>query len=328
MITLIDNEPVSFQPGTMNEEEYVQTDEFKEIAQALGTLAKHCPSLVVSGYSKDNHTAFVYNHAGQKTVDHPMAKLVEKTRGEKAAREAIRGTELATHISNLLLEAEEQYNVSGNAVIETVTAGRKVLKKLGKLSKAEKKELLNKVKNIESMDEAKDVLKAFSPEALEDIVDKKRFGNNRPETHKIREELENDFGDSVFAQTAERMDVDAKEMERTIRLATGKDTKVCKMSDPEVIKPLAESLAGNLKATAFVGFIRFDDDNIKAPSDVGMSLIFQEDLNDIAKRCDADEETVEIAAAGCFAMAVLENVKKKYKLPDGLFEKYMKQQKL
>lgn len=328
MITLIDNEPVSFQPGTMSEEEYVKTDEFKEIAQALGTLAKHCPSLVVSGYSKDDHIAFVYNHAGQQTVDHPMAKLVEKTRGEKAAREAIRGTELATHISNLVLEAEEQYNVNGNAVIETVTAGRTVLDKLKNLSKAEKKELLEKVKSAESMEDAREIMRAFSPEALENLTNKRRFGNSRPTTHKIREKLEKDFGDSLFAQTAEKTDINPKEMERTIRLATGKDAKVCKMSDPEVIKPLAESLAANLKATAFVGFIRFDNDDIKEPSDVGMSLIFQEGLDDIAKRCDADEETVEVAAAGCFAMAVLENVKKKYHLPDGLFERYMKNQNL
>lgn len=327
MITLIDNEPVQFQLGAMDDEEYIKTDEFKEITQALGTLAKYCPSLVVSGYSSEDRTTFIYNHAGQKTVDHPMAKLVEKSRGEKAAREAIRGTELATHISNLLLEASDQYNVNSDAVIDTVVAGRKVLSKLEKLSKEEKEELLDRVKKASSMDEARDVVREVSPEALESITTGKKFGEDRPATKNIRKNLEDSFGDSMFARTEQKEDIDTKDMERTIRLATGKSAKVCKMNDPEVIKPLAEALSHNLGATSFVGYIKFENNTLD-PSETALSAIIQEDLDEIAKKCNADLKTLETAAVSCFAMAVLENVKKKYHLPDGIFTEYMKKQNL
>lgn len=321
MITLIDNEVVKFHnnriddKGGIDEEEYIKTEEYKDISTALGLLAKHCPSLVVSGSTVDDRVGFVYNRASSE-IDHPLARNIRKLHGNQRANATIRGAELSAHISSLIEEAEKEYKVNAEAVIQTITLGRQIKTKLSNMDDDERDEILEKMCHIKSDDETEALLRDIDVKT-EDETDK---------LDKIRSELESAFGESVFAKTAKKEDINVKDMERTIKLATGKDTKVCKMSDPEVIKPLAKSLKANLGATVAILTLKFEDDIKNGETAVDVEI--EDGIDELAKKCDIDPIVARIAACSSLAVALLKSVKKQFDLPDGLFTGYIKQENL
>lgn len=321
MITLIDNEVVKFyinhkdDEGGIDEEGYIKTEEYKDIATALGLLAKHCPSLVVSGSNTDDSVGFVYNHVNPE-INHPLAKNIRKYQGEKRANATIRGAELSAHIASLIDEAEKEYKVDAEAVIQTVALGRQVRDKLSNMNKDKRDEILEKICKIKSNDETEALLRDINVQA-EDEED---------ELDKIRSELESNFNGSMFVKTADIENIDAKDMERTIKLATGKDTKVCKMNDPEVIKPLAKALKANLGATVAILTLKFDDDISNGETAVDIEI--QDSIDEIAKKCDTNPMVARVAACASLAIALLKSVKKQFDLPDGLFAGYLEQENL
>lgn len=316
MITIIDNEPAMFEGGTMSDEEFVSTEDFKNITKALNLLAKSCPSFVVSAYTAHDHSAVVYNHAaGRHKDNNHMYDVVKKQKGEKSAKEALRGTELATHITNLLIEADHQYHVDSDAVIDTVKRGRTAMDSYEKLDAEEKEALMEALKHCESTEEAMDIMRAKL-----DVGDapKRNGGHFRKEKYQALQDM--------FVRTQDKEDIDIKKMERNIKLATGAEAKAFKLSDPECIKPLARSLANNLKSTVLVGSIDIDEDG-----NVGDNFIdveYQKDLEKIAKKNDLEYEEMRIALASSLCVAVFKALKKRFDLPDGLFEKYMHEEKL
>lgn len=316
MLTFIDNEPVSFQGGTMNDEEFTKSDEFKEITEAIQTLAKHCPSLVISGYTTEDHSAFVYNHARGQADGNHMYEVVKKQKGEKAAKKALRGTDLATHITNMLVDAKKQHGVDADAVLHTVQKGQVVMDALSKMGSDDKNDLFDALKKSESPEEALKLMK----ERIKGLEKpQKRNGGALRDKYQALEDM--------FVKTEEKEDVDIERLTRTVKLATGAEAKAFKMSDPECVPALAHSLANNLKATAIVGFIRTEKNGDIDVTDV--EIYFQDNLGEIAdKNGDLDIVKMKIALAGSLGVSIFRTMKENYDLPDNLFSKYMESEKL
>lgn len=190
---LIANDVVSMY-GKEDEEQYVKTDEFKEISKALDILAKHCKSVVVSAYT-DNEQHLAYNHSGSELKDTHLGKLVmKKEESQSEALRIIRGSELSAHLSTLLNQSEEEYGISPNAVMETVSSARTVNDKFAGLSEKEKEELMSKLKSAKSMKEAEDALLDLVPEIKDqhEEVDEDRGrirGKNKPNIEDIEKAM-------------------------------------------------------------------------------------------------------------------------------------------
>ena len=315
MITFIDNEPIMFEGGTMKDEEFIKTDDFKNITKALELLAKSCPSFVVSAYTNNDNSALVYNHAaGRHKEGNHLYEVVKKQRGEKAAKEALRGTELATHITNILTEAKQQYGVDPDAVLETIKKGQDALNSYENLDESTKKELMDALKGCESTEEAMDIMRAkLGIEGLD-----KR---NKSKIKSKYSELED-----MFARTENKEDIDIKSMVRNIRLATGAKAKAFKMNDPRCISALSQSLSNSLKATAIVGYIKTEKNG--GISATNVEIFFQDNINDLAKKNDLDATEMRIALASSLGVSIFRTMKEKYGLPDGLFAGYLEKEKL
>lgn len=316
MLTFIDNEPVTFQGGTMKDEDFVKSDEYKEITQALQTLAKHCPSLIVSAYTAKDHSAFVYNHArGQDDGNH-LYEVVKKQKGKKAADEALRGTDLATHITNLLVDAKKQHGVDADAVISTVQKGQIVMEALNKMNSGDKTELFDALKKSESPEEAIKLMKERIKE-LDEPQKRNGGGAIRKKYHDLED---------MFVKTKEKEDIDVEQLTRTVKLATGAEAKAFKMSDPHCIPALSQSLSNNLKATTIVGYIKTEKNGDISATNV--EIFFQNDINDLAEKNDLDATEMRIALAGSLGVSIFRTMKEKYGLPDGLFAGYLEKEKL
>lgn len=319
MLTFIDELPVSISGGTMDEEEYAKSEEFKEITGALKTLAKHCPTFVLSAYTKEDHAAIVYNHAmGNEMAMGRSYELTKREKGERAAREALRGTELATHITNLLVEGAKDYHISASGVIGTVKKGIQVMAQLNDLSDDDKKELLDAMKNSNSLDETLEkIYEKFDIDEDDEphFSDSKRF-----------EGLREAFGDT-FAATDSKTDANIQRIKKVLEKETGSEIHAVKMSDPAVIEPLAKSLSDNLESTVVVGFLKVDEKGGVA-TDSSVVTHWQKNIKEIARKNNLSEKEVRIASAASMAMSILNTIKDKYNLPDGLFADYMRREGL
>lgn len=313
MITLIDNEPIVFEGGTMKDEEFIGTDDFKNITKALELLAKSCPSFIVSAYTNDDNSALVYNHAaGRHKEGNHLYEVVKNQRGEKAAKEALRGTELATHITNILTEAKQQYGVDPEAVLETIKKGQDALSSYENLDEITKKELMDALKGCESTEEAMDIMKA---KLGIDGLNKR----NKSEIKGKYSELED-----MFARTEDKANIDVKSLERSIHLATGAKTKAFKMSDPDCIPALAHSLSKNLHSTTIVGYAKIGEDNELVENSI--CVHYQDDFEKIIKGSKKDVASAKVAVAGSICCQILKDLKKQYGLPDGLFAEYLRRE--
>lgn len=328
MLTFIDEQPVSIEGGTINEEEYVKSEEFKAITGALKTLTEHCPGFVFSAYTKEDHAALVYNHAlGDSDRKTKRAyKLAVKERGEEEAKAILRGTELATHITNLLVEGKAQHSVDPDAVLETVKKGQVVLNKLNSLDPKARDEIR---KRLRSADSSKDI-----DGVIQDIIGKKEADEEPAKfSHSKRfEGLRNAFGNSskvfgTFATTNDK-DIDIESVKKTLEKETGKEVHTVKMDDPEVIRPLSISLANNLDSTVVIGAIKLGEDGEIDEDGSVLSLQWQDNIDEIAEEHKLDKNDCKVAAAAAIAMSLLSRIKQQFNLPDRLFETYLKQQKL
>lgn len=329
MLTFIDEQPVSIEGGTIDEEEYVKSEEFKAITGALKILTEHCPDFVFSAYTKEDHAALVYNHAlGEPDRMGRAYKLAAKEKGENEAKAILRGTELATHITNLLIEGETRHSIDSDAVLKTVQKGRMVMDKINSLDS----EIKIKIKKrIRSADSSKDI-----SNIIDDIIDEQEADEEPIEfSHSKRfEGLRNAFGDKdsvfsdTFATTIDKADIDIEAVQKTLEKQTGKAVHAVKMSDPEVVRPLSISLANNLNSTVVIGAIKIGEDGDIDEDGSVLSLQWQDNIGEIAKKCKLNKDDCKIAAASAIAMSILSRVKEQFDLPDRLFETYLKQQKL
>lgn len=329
MLTFIDEQPVSIEGGTMDEEEYAKSEEFKAITGALKTLTEHCPEFVFSAYTKEDHAALVYNHAlGDPDRMGRAYKLAAKEKGEKEAKAILRGTELATHITNLLVEGKSQHSVDPDAVLQTVKKGQMVLDKINSLTSEMRDEIRRRIRSADSSKDINDIIKEIIEEQ-EDDEEPIEFSHS-----KRFEGLRNAFGDKdsrlgdTFAATVDKADIDIEAVTKTLEKETGKAVHAVKMSDPEVIRPLSISLANNLDSTIVIGAIKIGKDGDIDESGSVLSLQWQDNIDEIAKKCKLDKDDCKVAAASAIAMSILSRVKEQFDLPDHLFEAYLKQQKL
>lgn len=322
MLTFIDEQPVSIEGGTMDEEEYAKSEEFKAITGALKTLTEHCPEFVFSAYTKEDHAALVYNHALGDTDRMGRAyKLAVKEKGEKEAKAILRGTELATHITNLLVEGKNQHSVDPDAVLATVKKGQMVLDKINSLTSEMRDEIRKRIRSADSSKDINDIIKEIIEEQ-EDDEEPIEFSHS-----KRFEGLRNAFGDT-FATTIDKADIDIEAIQKTLEKQTGKAVHAVKMSDPEVIRPLSISLANNLDSTVVIGAIKLGEDGDIDENGSVLSLQWQDNIGEIAKNCKLNKDDCKVAAASAIAMSILSRVKEQFDLPDHLFEAYLKQQKL
>lgn len=322
MLTFIDEQPVSIEGGTMDEEEYAKSEEFKAITGALKTLTEHCPEFVFSAYTKEDHAALVYNHAlGDADRMGRAYKLAVKEKGEKEAKAVLRGTELATHITNLLVEGKNQHSVDPDAVLATVKKGQMVLDKINSLTPEARDEIRRRIRSADSSKDINDVIQDVIGEQ-EDDEEPIEFSHS-----KRFEGLRNAFGDT-FATTIDKADIDIEAVQKTLEKQTGKAVHAVKMSDPEVIRPLSISLANNLDSTVVIGAIKLGEDGDIDEKGSVLSLQWQDNIGEIAKKCKLNKDDCKVAAASALAMSILSRVKEQFDLPDHLFEAYLKQQKL
>lgn len=328
MLTFIDEQPVSIEGGTMDEEEYAKSEEFKAITGALKTLTEHCPEFVFSAYTKEDHAALVYNHAlGDPKRMGRAYKLAVKEKGEKKAKAILRGTELATHVTNLLVDGKNLHSVDPDAVLATVKKGQMVIDRINSLDSETRDKIKKKLGSAESSKAISDI--------IQDIIDEQKAEESAEFSHSKRfEGLRNMFDNKesmsgkTFAATIDKANIDIESIKKTIEKETGKEVHAMKMSDPEVIRPLSIALANNLDSTVVIGAVKIGEDGDIADDGSVLSLQWQDNIDEIAKKCNLDEDNCKIAAAGAIAMSILSRLKEQFNLPDNLFEAYLKQLKM
>lgn len=326
MLTFIDEQPVSIEGGTMDEEEYAKSEEFKAITGALKTLTEHCPEFVFSAYTKEDHAALVYNHAlGDPKRMGRAYKTVAKERGEKEAKAILRGTELATHVTNLLVDGKNLHSIDPDAVLATVRKGQMVIDRINSFDSETRDKIKKKLGSADSSKAISDI--------IQDIIDEQKAEKPAEFSHSKRfEGLRDMFDDKEsIAATIDKTNVDIVDIEalkKTIEKETGKEVHAMKMSDPEVIRPLSIALANNLDSTIVIGALKLGEDGDIDDDGSVLSLQWQDNIGEIAKKCNLDEDNCRIAVAGAIAMSILSKIKEQFDLPDNLFENYLKQLKM
>ena len=308
MIVLIDNQPVSIHcKGEDAEAEFAGTEEYREITNALNTLAKHCESFVFSAHSSSNGAMITYNHAlGNEDMGGKMYKQTVKEKGKKAANEALRGTDLVTHLTNLIIEGQRVHGIDEDAVLATLQAGIIVARKLEGMSHKERREFNKKMDEAKNSDESLDTI-------YNTVDDLKSLRRNRSK--------------STYVKTSKNAHIDTDKVEEKLSEELGANVRAFKMSDPDVIVPLAEALSNNLESNVVIGVLPILG-NGDMPDESSVVIKYQENLPKIARKNGVDYDHMKIALASTMAISVLRQLSEEYDLPDGFFEGYCRKERL
>ena len=297
MITILEDELVSIQGGKKSEKEIVASEEYNEIMEALKVLNKHFGSYIVAGYTKEDGMSLVYNRANEtKRGD---SKMLDTMRGEgkhseKEIRKMSRGAETSSIIMNILIEAEEEYGIKKEAIMQTYT---KALEIIENLSSKDIKEAAQKLRQANSVEEGVEVTKVLMEKA--ENPKKVRYTNNY--------EINNKFNklDEMF--NGGDLDKAIKDLKGSI--------------DPQDVL----SVLGKLyNATVVLGIIKVGEDGEPDDEKSSVQYILQDNLKELAKKSDRDFEAIKISAAGCVAMSIMGQLSEEYGLRKGFWVDYIK----
>lgn len=297
MITILEDELVSIQGGKKSEKEIVASEEYNEIMEALKVLNKHFGSYIVAGYTKEDGMSLVYNRANEtKRGDSRMLDTMrgEGKHSEKEIRKMSRGAETSSIIMNILIEAEEEYGIKKEAIMQTYT---KALEIIENLSSKDIKEAAQKLRQANSVEEGVEVTKVLMEKA--ENPKKVRYTNNF--------EINNKFNklDEMF--NGGDLDKAIKDLKGSI--------------DPQDIL----SVLGKLyNATVVLGIIKVGEDGEPDDKKSSVQYILQDNLKELAKKSDRDFEAIKISAAGCVAMSIMGQLSEEYGLRKGFWVDYIK----
>lgn len=295
MITTLEDEILSVQ--AKDGKKYLKSEEFKEIAGALRVLNKHLGTYIISGFTKDDKGAFVYNNTlneNRKTVSTNMEnKLRDAKRSEKDIRKNIRGAETAALIMNILMEIEDEYGIPKEVVMETY---EKALQIMSKVNSDDLHEASERLKNASSLEEGMDIARGLLKQA--DEAPKGFFGDK---------ELQDKF-------------IDLDKMFEGGELDNAKYQKLRDAGPARILEALREVF----DATVVLGIIKVGEDG--EPTEEGSSVQYalQENMNKITRTSGKDLEGLEISAAGCVATSVMSKLSSQYGLGKGFWSDYCK----
>lgn len=301
MITTLEDEIISVQ--AKDGKEYLKSEEFKEIAEALRVLNKHFGTYIFSGFTKDDKGAFVYNNTlneNRKTVSTNMEnKLRDSNRSEKEIRQNIRGAETAALIMNILMEIEDEYGISKEVVMQTY---EKALKIMSKIDSSDLHEASERLKNASSLEEGMDIARGLLKRA-----DEAPSRADAPRGFFGDKELQDKF-------------IDLDKMFEDGELDNAKYQKLRDAGPARILEALREVF----DATVVLGIIKVGEDG--EPTEEGSSVQYalQENMNKITRTSGKDLEGLEISAAGCVATSVMGKLSDQYNLGKGFWSDYCK----
>lgn len=314
MHTLIDNQPLVVNSRDGDEEKLAKSPEYKEITEAISVLAKHCKSFIIS--SMDDKMSFVYNHATGEhlsVTNSRLHKSVKKDMGEQKAKNALRATDLATHITHLIADGRVTHNVDPDALLTCIDKGTKALTVLNKLDKFDKAEFMAKMSRAKTAKEGVDIVERelfnkkphFDPDKFQSLRD--AFKGI------AKEATENDQHCFKFGDDGEWENVSLEEIVK---------------KDPKLIMSITDALSKSLNATVILGCVRLGEDGELTDDGTIVAGTYQKNAEEIAEDTGLDYDKMKVSLAGCIATSILEKLKNEHDLPDGFFEEYMRRNDL
>ena len=296
MKTILEDEIVSIQ-GVTNEREFVKSEEYNEIMDALKTLNKHLGAYVVAGYTKGEKMALVYNNTAsdnsRSVSSHMGHKLRESSRSEKEVRKNIRGAETASLIMNILIEAEEEYGIPKDVIVQTFNKAFNIMEKLNpeSIQKAARR-----LKEADTIEEGVEITKELLKEAEKPHSGRERLNKKVDGKFSELEELFND------GELAHKLDRHKKNLA------------------PERVLAALGELYG---ATVVLGIIKVGEDGEPDESESSVQYILQKDLKELSEKSGRDFVGTKISAAGCVAMSVMQQLSDEYGLSNKFWADYI-----